>query len=95
MWRGGEVITPVRAGEHAGDDSAPARVPAIKSLTVSPATATSSTASISSRSTAARIMSGNGRPLPASAGESTRSTIVCQVERVEDAVTSRWCEAQS
>ena len=57
---------------------APARVPEMRSLTVSPATATSSTASISRRSTAVRIMSGAGRPRPASAGDSTRSTSVCQ-----------------
>ena len=61
---------------------APERDPANRSLEVSPTTATSATSSIRNRRTAVRIMSGQGRPRPASAGDSTRSTSASQPRAV-------------
>ena len=53
---------------------APARVPASRSLTVSPTTATVPGSRTPRRAIAPRIRSGAGRPRPTSAGESARST---------------------
>ncbi len=57
---------------------APARSPASMSLGVSPATASSCTEPPPSRSSAVSGMSGHGRPRPASAGDSRRSTLPAQ-----------------
>ena len=57
---------------------APARWPAIRSSGVSPTTAPGGMSSTPRRRAATRTRSGNGRPRPASAGESTRSTSLHQ-----------------
>ena len=65
---------------------APARVPASRSLAVSPATATSRTSSIPSARIAASTRSGCGRPRTSGLGLSARSTRSCQLERVQERV---------